>query len=108
MGDIASLADAGVLWGQGIDEPLIAITNIPVNNETLTYSPKRTLQILINSELTCMKTFFPEEALDELKPSAKRKTVDIVGYCKRAVGFGDSLRVDIVDYNVKESKYWDF
>ena len=107
-GDIASLADAGSLWGTGIEEPLIAIKNIPLTTETISYSPKKTFQVVLTNEMTAMKTFFSEEEWEKIQPKGKRKYMDIVGYCKRSIGFGESLRVDIVDYNIYESKYWDF
>ena len=107
-GDIASLADAGSLWGTGIDEPLIAVKNIPLTAETISYSSKKTFQVLLTNEITAMKTFFSEEEWDKVQPKGKRKYIDVVGYCKRSVGFGDTLRVDVVDYNIYESKYWDF
>lgn len=107
-GDIASLADARSLWGTGINEPLIAITNIPITEDTISYSVKKTFQVLLNKDITAMKTFFSEDEWNAVQSRGKRKYMDIVGYCKRSVGFGDDLRVDIVDYNLYESKYWDF
>lgn len=107
-GDIASLADAGSLWGTGIEEPLIAIQNIPLTTDTMSYSPKKTFQVILTNEINGMKTFFGEDEWINVQPKGKRKYMDIVGYCKRSVGFGDALRIDIVDYNIYESKYWDF
>lgn len=107
-GDIASLADAGSLWGAGIAEPLIAIKNIPLTVDTISYSTKKTFQVLLTNEIAAMKTSFNEEEWDTVQPKGKRKYMDVVGYCKRNTNFGDTLRVDIVDYNIYESKYWDF
>jgi single-stranded-DNA-specific exonuclease len=107
-GDVASLADAESLWGTGIEEPLIAITNIPLTLDTISYSPKKTFQTVLTPGLSAMKTFFSEEEWNKVQPRGKRKYMDVVGYCKRSIGFGESLRIDIVDYNIYESKYWDF
>lgn len=74
----------------------------------MSYSPKKTFQVILTNEINGMKTFFGEDEWINVQPKGKRKYMDIVGYCKRSVGFGDALRIDIVDYNIYESKYWDF
>ena len=108
INDILSIADSDYLWGQGIDEPLIAITNIHVNKDNLQLLGTSTLKITLGNNLTLIKFKVSEDEYNQLYSSSGCVTIDVVGTCKRNVKWDGGPQIMIKDYNVKERKQWYF
>lgn len=83
--DILSIADCDHLWGQGIEEPLIAITGINISKNNLQLLGTSTLKITLNNNLTLIKFKASEEEYNKLYTDTGCTTIDVVGTCKRNV-----------------------
>jgi single-stranded-DNA-specific exonuclease len=67
--DILELGDAKSLWGQSIDEPLIAVENIAVTKDMVTLMSRDknpTLKIQLSNGVACIKFKSSEEELEAL------------------------------------------
>ena len=114
--DILSIADADNLWGQGIEEPLIAITNIPIgkHNTALLQNKNRknsyTLKITIREDLTVMKFGSSPEEYEALMPSSEFgiTTIDLVGRCARNTAWDNNPQIMMEDYEIKKRNNYYF
>jgi single-stranded-DNA-specific exonuclease len=66
---ILEIGDAKALWGQGLEEPLIVIENLPVTRDMVTLMSRDrnpTLKILLPNGIACIKFRSSEEELESL------------------------------------------
>ena len=84
--DIYEIADFNYLWAQDVDEPLVAIENIRINNETIKFlgSGGNTLRISVNNIGFLKFNLKPEEKA-VLDPGSGCYVMDIVGRCARNI-----------------------
>ena len=109
--DIVKIAELKSLWGQGIEEPFIAIENINVSKDNITLmSPDKnpTLKITLSNGTSLIKFKSSQEEYEQLKSETGCITINIVGKCERNVWNG-TVKPQIImeDYNiVKQQKYY--
>lgn len=97
-------------WGKGVEEPMIAIKNVPLNSiKLLSPDKKPTLKILLDN-LSFIKFGSSEEEVNKLKPTGfYRKTANIIGTCSLNEWNGRTApQIMIKELETIESKSYDF
>lgn len=101
--DIIEIADLKSLWGQGIEEPFIALTNIKVSkNNIQLMSPDKnpTLKITLPNKTSLIKFKSSQEEYEKLSTEGLI-TLDVVGRCEKNVWNGNiSPQIIIEDYDI--------
>ncbi len=106
IADILELADAANVWGQGVDEPLVAIKNIQVTKDN-TNLFGTTLKINLPNNLAIVKFKCSEEDYMSIYPNEGCTTIDIVGRCMRNTGWDNGPEVIMEDFNiVRKQEYY--
>ena len=107
--DILSIADSDYLWGQGVSEPFIAISNLGIgrfNTQLLQNKNKTTytLKIQVKEDLTIMKFGFSPEEYESLMPASEFGVtfIDLVGRCARNTGWDNNPQIMMEDYEIKK------
>lgn len=108
--DIIEIAELKPLWGQGIEEPFIALENIKVTSNNITLmSPDKnpTLKITLSNGTSLIKFKSSQEEFEELKTSGMI-TLNIVGRCERNIWNGKiNPQIIIEDYEIaKKVEYY--
>lgn len=108
--DILEIAELKSLWGQGIEEPYVALTNVKVskNNIFLMSRDKNpTLKINLPNGTSLVKFKSSQEEFDKLT-SDGYLMLDIVGRCERNIWGGNiSPQIIIEDYEITNAiKYY--
>lgn len=109
--DIVEIAELKSLWGQGVDEPFVAIEHINVSsNNIILMSPDKspTLKITLPNGTSLIKFKSSQEEYEKLKSEMGCITINVVGKCERNVWNGSvSPQIIIEDYEiVGEQKYY--
>ena len=108
--DIYEIADFNYLWAQDVDEPLVAIENIRINNETIKFlgSGGNTLRILVN-DIGFLKFNLKPEEKAVLDPGSGCYVMDIVGRCARNI-FNNttSPQIQIEDFRIRKRQNYYF
>ena len=109
--DIVEIAELKSLWGQGVEEPLIAIEHINVygGNVTLMSPDKNpTLKITLPNGTSLIKFKSSQEEYEKLNSEIGCITINLVGKCERNIWNGIvSPQIIIEDYEiVGEQKYY--
>ena len=101
--DIIEIAELKSLWGQGIDEPYIALENVKVTANSITLmSPDKnpTLKITLPNGTTLIKFKSSQEEFESLKTDGLI-TINIVGRCERNVWNGRvNPQIILEDYEI--------
>jgi single-stranded-DNA-specific exonuclease len=101
--DIIEIADLKSLWGQGVEEPYIALTNVRVTkNNIQLMSPDKspTLKITLPNGTTAIKFKFSKKEFEKLNTEGCL-ILDIVGRCEiNAWGGKVSAQIIMEDYDV--------
>ena len=102
--DIIKLGSLNHIWGQGIQQPYIAIENIHVNSKNLILmSPDKspTLKITLPGNLTLIKFKSSQEEFDKLFTEEGCTTINIVGTCNLNEWNGNiNPQIFIEDYEI--------
>lgn len=109
--DIIEIAGLKNLWGQGVDEPFVAIEHINVSSGNITLmSPDKspTLKITLPNGTSLIKFKSSQEEYERLSSEMGCTTINVVGKCERNVWNGSvSPQIIIEDYEiVGEQKYY--
>ena len=109
--DIVEIAELKSLWGQGVDEPLVAIEHINIHKGNVTLmSPDKspTLKITLPNGTSLIKFKSSQEEYEKLNSETGCITINIVGKCERNIWNGIvSPQIIIEDYEiVGEQKYY--
>lgn len=109
--DIIEIADLKCLWGQGIDEPYIALENVRItpDNITLMSADKNpTLKIQLPNGTSLIKFKSSIEEYESLKPEFGCYTLTVIGRCESNSWNGRvSPQIIIENYEkVGEMKYY--
>lgn len=109
--DIIEIAGLKSLWGQGVDEPFVAIEHINVSSGNIVLmSPDKspTLKITLSNGTSLIKFKSSQEEYEKLKSEMGCITINVVGKCERNVWNGSvSPQIIIEDYEiVGEQKYY--
>jgi single-stranded-DNA-specific exonuclease len=104
--DILELADADYVWGQEVDEPLIALKNVSITKDNINLFGS-TLKITLPDNIAIVKFKSSQEEFDSLYPGEGCYILDIVGRCMRNSGWDNGPEVIITDYNiVRKQEYY--
>ena len=109
--DIVEIAELKSLWGQGVDEPFVAIEHINVYaGNVVLMSPDKspTLKITLPNGTSLIKFKSSQEEYEKLRSETGCITINIVGKCERNVWNGTvTPQIIIEDYEiVGEQKYY--
>ena len=109
--DIVEIAELKSLWGQGVDEPLVAIEHINVYaGNVVLMSPDKspTLKITLPNGTSLIKFKSSQEEYEKLRSETGCITINIVGKCERNIWNGTvTPQIIIEDYEiVGEQKYY--
>lgn len=99
--DILKIADLKYLWGQGVEEPKIAITGIKVGSGNLNLFGS-TLKITLpsNEGISLVKFRSSNEEYESLYSELGCVTINVVGKCSRNSGWDDKPQIIIDDYEI--------
>lgn len=102
--DIIKVAELKSLWGQGVEEPYIALENIKVYKDNVfLMSPDKspTLKILLPNGTNIIKFKSSKEEYEQLKTDLGCLTLNIVGRCEENVWNGSiTPQIIVTDYEV--------
>ena len=109
--DIVEIAELKFLWGQGVEEPFVAIEHINIHNGNVTLmSPDKspTLKITLPNGTSIIKFKSSQEEYEKLHSETGCITINVVGKCERNIWNGIvSPQIIVEDYEiVGEQKYY--
>lgn len=106
---IGSNAD---LWGQGLEEPLIAITDLKIDADSITYlgQDKKTLKLTFPGRRTNMIKFhMKDKEKESLDPQGGTLTLTVIGKCSLNHYNGNvTPQVMLEDFEITNKRKWDF
>ena len=109
--NIITLARMKDIWGQGIPEPLIAVTHVPVsiaNAQLLSPDKHPTLKIVLDNGVECVKFKSSLEEFNKLVGSGVT-FIDLVGSCAiNEWNFLQTPQILIKDYDIISSQQYYF
>ena len=110
--DIVEIAELKSLWGQGVDEPLVAIEHINVYaGNVVLMSPDKspTLKITLPNGTSLIKFRSSSEEYEKLCSELGCVTINVVGKCERNVWNGSiTPQIIIEDYEIVGSTQYYF
>jgi single-stranded-DNA-specific exonuclease len=89
--DIVEIAELKSLWGQGVEEPLVAIEHINIHNgNVVLMSPDKspTLKITLPNGTSLIKFKSSQEEYEKLHSETGCITINVVGKCERNIWNG--------------------
>lgn len=100
--EILNLADLSHVWGQGVEEPLVAITDIKIDKNNIGLFGSSTLKISLPSTegISLVKFKSSKEEYENLYSDLGCVTINIVGRCSRNSGWDDKPQIIIEDYEI--------
>lgn len=109
--DILELGNSKYLWGQNIDEPLIAVENVAVTNDMISLMSRDknpTLKIQLPNGVTCIKFKSSEEELEDLSSELGCVSINLIGKPEVNRYFGSvTPQIIITDYEIiSRQKYY--
>lgn len=109
--DILELGNSKYLWGQNIDEPLIAVENVAVTNDMISLMSRDknpTLKIQLPNGVTCIKFKSSEEELENLSSELGCVSINLIGKPEVNRYFGSvTPQIIITDYEIiSRQKYY--
>lgn len=99
--EILKLADLGHIWGQGVEEPIVVITDVKVDKNNLNLFGS-TLKIALPSDegISLVKFRSSNEEYESLYSELGCVTINVVGKCSRNSGWDDKPQIIIDDYEI--------
>ena len=92
------------MWGQGVDEPFIAIEHINVYaGNVVLMSPDKspTLKITLSNGTSLIKFKSSQEEYEKLKSETGCVTINVVGKCERNIWNGMVIpQIIVEDYEI--------
>lgn len=105
--DIATLADSDYLWGQGIDEPRVAIEKLSVTPSMVNLSPRGFLTIKTNSGVLLTMRGVSIDKFNKLYVPGGRVVINTVGTCMRQ-SWDNEVAIAMDEYEIIQSMDWYF
>ena len=105
--DIATLADSDYLWGQGIDEPRVAIEKLSVIPSMVNLSPRGFLTIKTNSGVVLTMRGVSIDKFNKLYVPGGRVVINAVGTCMRQ-SWDNEVAIAMDEYEIIQSVDWYF
>lgn len=110
--EVFAIASNSDIWGQGLEEPLIAITNIRLTADDIHYmgEKKNTLKLTFPGRKTSMLKFnIKDDEKDMLDPKDGTITITAIGKCSLNHYMGNvSPQVMLEDFEIVKQTKWDF
>lgn len=110
--DVFSIGSNADLWGQHLDEPLIAITNIKLTADTIHFigSNKNTLKISFpDRQLNIIKFNITEEEKQLLDPQNGIIIITAIGKCALNHYMGNvTPQIMLEDFEIQTRSQWEF
>lgn len=110
--DIFNIASYNDMWGQELDEPLVAITNIPLKDGTIAFlgSNGKTLRISLDGKKTNLIKFnISDELKEHLNPDGGVLYATVIGKCDLNHYMGNvTPQIKIEDIEITKVQKWDF
>lgn len=104
LNDILEIASLKSVWGQGVEEPLIAIERVKVykdNVRLMSADKNPTLKITLPNGMSLIKFRSSKEEFDAFNSDLGCVTINIVGRCERNIWNGIvSPQIIIEDYEI--------
>ena len=110
--EVFAIGSNNDIWGQGLEEPLIAITNIRLTADDIHYmgEKKNTLKLTFPGRRTSMLKFNIDEDMKEmLDPGDGSITITAIGKCSLNHYMGNvTPQVMLEDFEIVKQTKWDF
>ena len=110
--EVFAIGSNSDIWGQGLEEPLIAITNIRLTADDIHYmgEKKNTLKLTFPGRRTSMLKFnIDEDMKDMLDPGDGSITITAIGKCSLNHYMGNvTPQVMLEDFEIVKQTKWDF
>lgn len=110
--EVFAIGSNNDIWGQGVEEPLIAITNIHLTADDIHYmgEKKNTLKLTFPGRRTSMLKFnISEDMKDMLDPGDGAITITAIGKCSLNHYMGNvTPQVLLEDFEIVRQTKWDF
>ncbi len=110
--EVFAIGSNSDIWGQGLEEPLIAITNIRLTADDIHYmgEKKNTLKLTFPGRRTSMLKFNIDEDMKEmLDPGDGSITITAIGKCSLNHYMGNvTPQVMLEDFEIVKQTKWDF
>ena len=110
--EVFAIGSNSDIWGQGLEEPLIAITNIRLTADDIHYmgEKKNTLKLTFPGRRTSMLKFnIKEEEKEILDPGSGAITITAIGKCSLNHYMGNvTPQVILEDFDIVKQTKWDF
>ena len=110
--DVFTIGSNADLWGQGLSEPLIAITNIKINKDNIHFIGQKqdTLKFTFpNKKLNMIKFHIKEEEKELLDPEDGILTITAIGKCSLNYYMGNvTPQILLEDFEIIKRMKWNF
>ena len=104
QGTILKIGEMSSVWGQGLAEPLVAVTNVVATaSNCVLMSPDQnpTLKIVLPNNISLIKFKITKEEYEQLYSKTGSVKINIIGTCKQNVWNGNvSPQIIIRDYQI--------
>lgn len=109
--DLYNLIEYDNLWGQEVEQPKIAISNLVITTDNIQLMKGTTLKITISGEpdISLIRFRSSEEEFETLCPKTDLGcvTIDVIGVCERN-SYNDKPQIIIKDYIIKDRQQYYF
>ena len=109
--DFYNLIEYSHLWGQEVEQPFIAITNIPITRDSITLMKGTTLKISVSDcpDISFIKFRSSEQEFEVLCPDSDLGCVNIsvIGVCERN-SYNDKPQIIVKDYCIEKRQQYYF
>lgn len=107
--DILSIGNFNYLWGQGIEEPYIAIEGIKVSQSNMKLFKGNTLRINLPDDISIIKFRLSSEEYEQLYSSSGYVIINIIGQCEINNWNGQQYpQIKLIDYEIVRRAEYDF
>ena len=109
--DLYNLIEYDNLWGQEVEQPKIAVSNLVITTDNIQLMKGTTLKITISGEpdISLIRFRSSEEEFETLCPKTDLGcvTIDVIGVCERN-SYNDKPQIIIKDYIIKDRQQYYF
>ena len=109
--DLYNLIEYDNLWGQEVEQPKIAISNLVITTDNIQLMKGTTLKITTSGEpdVSLIRFRSSEEEFETLCPKTDLGcvTIDVIGVCERN-SYNDKPQIIIKDYIIKDRQQYYF
>ena len=108
--DLYNLTDYEDIWGQEVEQPKIAISDLVITKDNIQLMKGTTLKIMTSGEpdISFIKFKVTEQEFEILSPSDLGcVTIDVIGVCERN-SYNDKPQIIIKDYIIKDRQDYYF